>query len=190
MTTTTTKNTTPAAWIGCLACYNNGTLRGKWITAQQAADEMNGDEITYGGQAYKMKLAGGVEMTACRKCGGDEFDVFDTEHLPHKMTTAEFYRNAETLAALDDAGDLERITALAGWLGTNNLDTLIEYDADNYVGQYDTFQDYAEQYADDTALFADVPEHLAYYFDMAAYARDLQHDFYHDDATGHTWHSV
>lgn len=188
-TTPETTNTTPAAWIGCLSCYNNGQLRGQWITAQQAADEMTADEITYNGQAETI-TTGDYTAPRCRKCGGDEFDVFDTQHLPTKMTAAEFYKHATTLADLDDAGDLERITALAGWLGTNNLDTLIEYDADNYVGQYNTFQDYAEQYADDTALFADVPEHLAYYFDMAAFARDLQHDYYHDDTTGHTWHSV
>ena len=196
-TTPDTTTTTPAAWIGCLSCYNNGHLRGKWITAQQAADEMNSapniveaDKITYGGQAYEMKLAGGVQVTACRKCGGDEFDVFDTEHLPTKMTAAEFYRNAETLAALDDAGDLERITTLASWLGGSmTLDDLITYDETNYVGQWGTFQDYAEQYLDDVGDLATIPEHLAYYFDYASYARDLAHDYYHDDTTGHTWRS-
>lgn len=190
--TTTTETTTPTAWIGCLACYNNGHLRGQWITAQQAAEEML-EGVTYGGQAEEIteQLSQDLEITTtrCRKCGGDEFDVFDTEHLPTKMTAAEFYKHAETLADLDDAGDLERITALASWL-SGDLDTLIAYDQDNYVGQWDTFQDYAEQYADDTALFADVPKQLAYYFDMAAFARDLEHDYYHDDTTGHTWHSV
>lgn len=189
MNPTTTENTTPAAWIGCLACYNNGELRGKWITAQQAAEEML-EGVTYGGQAYKMKLAGGVEMTACRKCGGDEFDVFDSQHLPHKMTAAEFYKHAETLAELDDTGDLERITALAGFLGMEKLDELIAYDAENYVGQHDTFQDYAEQYLDDVGDLAKLPEHLAYYFDYEKYARDLAHSYLYDDATGHTWASV
>lgn len=187
-TTPETTTTTPAAWIGCLSCYNNGELNGKWITAQHAADEMAADEITYNGQALTI-TTGDYTAPRCRKCNGDEFDVFDTQHLPTKMTAAEFYKHAATLADLDDAGDLERITALASWL-SGDLDTLIAYDQDNYVGQYNTFQDYAEQYADDTALFADVPEHLTYYFDMAAFARDLEHDYYHDDTTGHTWHSV
>ena len=182
--TTTEQHTEPAAWIGCLSCYNNGTLRGKWITAQQAADEMTGDEITYAGQAF------GTTSPTCRKCGGDEFDVFDTEHLPHKMTAAEFYKNAETLAALDDAGDLERITALAGFLGMEKLDELITYDENNYVGQWNTFQDYAEHYADDTALLGTMPENLSYYFDWEKYAADLAHSFLYDDATGHTWHSA
>lgn len=190
---TTTKTTTPAAWIGCLACYNNGTLRGKWITAQQAADEMNGDEITYGGQAETVTTHDlGRPYTAprCRKCGGDEFDVFDTEHLPHKMNLAEFYKNAKTLAALDDAGDLERITALAGFLGMEKLDELIAYDENNYAGQHSTFQEFAEHYAEDTALLGNMPENLSYYFDWEKYAADLAHSFLYDDATGHTWHSA
>ena len=191
--TTTEQHTEPAAWIGCLSCYNRGTLRGKWITAQQAADEMNGDEITYGGQAETITTHDfGTPYTAprCRKCGGDEFDVFDTEHLPTKMGLLEFYKNAETLAALDDAGDLERITALAGFLGMETLDELITYDENNYAGQHSTFQEFAEQYADDTALLGDMPKNLSYYFDWEKYARDLAYSFLYDDATGHTWHSV
>lgn len=189
-TTPETTNTTPAAWIGCLSCYNSGQLRGKWITAQQAAEEQNETRVpTYGGTAGWHIDATGREHSRCIYCGGDEFDVFDTEHLPTKMTAAEFYKHAETLTELDDAGDLERITALADWL-SGDLDTLIAYDQDNYVGQWDTFQDYAESYADDVALLADTPEWIARYFDMAAFARDLEHDYYHDDTTGHTWQSV
>ena len=184
MTTTPETTTTPAAWIGCLSCYNNGELRGSWITAQHAAEEIAENETTYNNHAFP------TTPPTCRKCGGDEFDVFDTEHLPTKMTAAEFYKHAETFAELDDAGDLERITALASWLGGSmTLDDLITYDADNYVGQYDTFQDYAESYADDVALLADTPEWIARYFDMEAFARDLAHDYYHDDTTGHTWRS-
>lgn len=190
--TTTTETTTPAAWIGCLACYNNGHLRGKWITAQQAAEEML-ENVTYGGQAEEIteQLPQDLEITTtrCRKCGGDEFDVFDTEHLPTKMTAAEFYKHASTLADLDDAGDLERITALAGFLGMETLDELITYDEEHYAGQWDTFQDYAEQYLDDIGDLAKLPEGLAYYFDYEAYARDLAHDYYYDDTTGHTWRS-
>lgn len=190
--TTTEQHTEPAAWIGCLACYNNGQLRGKWITAQQAADEMNEiGTITYAGRGEPAHYPNtNTAYVACVQCGGDEWDVFDTEHLPHKMTAAEFYRNAETLAELDDAGDLEKITALAGFLGMEKLDELIAYDANNYVGQWNTFQDYAEQYLDDVGDLAAIPEHLAYYFDYEKYARDLAHSFLYDDATGHTWHSA
>ena len=85
---------------------------------------------------------------------------------------------------LDDAGDLERITVLAGFLGMETLDELIAYDQDNYCGQWNTFQDYAEHYAEDTALLGHMPENLAYYFDftyrvprdVAAYVRPLHRE--------------
>lgn len=188
MNTETTTNTTPAAWIGCLSCYNNGLLRGKWITAREAADDLNGDEITYKGQAETI-TTGNYTAQRCRKCGGDEFDVFDTEHLPARMNLLEFYKNAEQLAELDSAGTLEQITVLAAWLGTTDLADLIEYDENNYCGQWEKFQDYAEQYADETGDLAAIPEYLQTYFDHAKFARDLEHDYYYDDATGHTWRS-
>ena len=28
----------PRAWVGCLACYNNGSLVGEWFDASEAAD--------------------------------------------------------------------------------------------------------------------------------------------------------
>jgi len=191
---TTTTNTEPAAWIGCLSCYNNGHLLGTWITAQQAADEQNElGTIIYAGRGEPAHYPNtNTPYVACVQCGGDEFDVFDTEHLPTKMGVLEFYNNAETLAELD-ADTLERLTVLGQWLGNHpqmNLADLISYDDENYSGQWDTFQDYAENYADDTGLLDSMPDDLRHYFDYEAFARDLAHDYYHDDATGHTWRSV
>ena len=192
MNPTTTETTTPAAWIGCLACYNNGTLRGKWITAQQAADEMNGDEITYGGQAETVTTHDlGRPYTAprCRKCGGDEFDVFDTEHTPTSCRTLrEFYANAERLTELDEENTLPRLIVLSQYLGSStSLDDLAEFDQNHYVGEWGRFQDYAENLADDLNLLAGMAEHLAPYFDWKKWAADLEHEYYYDDATGHTW---
>jgi antirestriction protein len=193
--TTTQQHTEPTAWIGCLACYNNGTLRGKWITARQAADDIAEAErtdgtLTYAGQAEPATYPSGTTYARCVVCGGDEFDVFDTEHVPDGLhTLAEFYNHADILADLDDDGTLERINVLAGWLSTDKLENLIAYDADNYAGQFDTFQDYAEQYVDDTGLLAEAGD-LANYFDYEKFARDLEMDYYYDQNTGHTWRSV
>jgi antirestriction protein len=190
--TTTEQHTEPAAWIGCLACYNNGTLRGKWITARQAADEFNSDEpITYAGQAEPATYPSGTTYARCVACGGDEFHVFDMMNLGTiRPSVMSFYRDAEQLADLDDAGDLERILVLTGWLGTTSLDALIDYDAENYCGQWDTFQEWADDYIENSGLLVDAPEPLANYFDYDKYARDLEMDYYYDQATGHTWRSV
>jgi antirestriction protein len=195
--TTTEQHTEPAAWIGCLACYNNGTLRGKWITAQQAADDLT-DAIdhdtlpTYCGQAEpKIYELSGNRYAACVHCGGDEFDVFDTQNLPTtSRTLTAFYDDAERLADLDRNNDLERITVLASWLGTESLEQLIDYDAETYCGQWNTFQECADDYIDASGLLVDAPEPLASYFDYEKFARDLAHDYYYDDATGYAWYSA
>jgi len=194
---TTTTHTEPAAWIGCLSCYNNGKLRGKWITAQQAADDLT-DAIdhdtlpTYCGQAQpRIYELSGNRYAACVHCGGDEFDVFDTQHLPTtSRTLTAFYDDAERLADLDRNDDLERITVLASWLGTESLEQLIDYDADNYCGQWNTFLEYANDYIVSTGLLDDLPDYLSQYFDDEKFARDLAHEYYYDDATGYTWRSV
>lgn len=185
----------PAAWIGCLSCYNNGRLRGKWITAQQAADELadeidKGTKVTYGNQTAHTTNSATPSPT-CRKCGGDEFDVFDTQHTPASCRTVkDFYENAEQLAELHDTDDLTRLIALADWLGSaTTLDDLISYDNEHYAGKWNRLQDYAEHILDDLGELDGMPEHLRPYFDYEAYARDLAHDYYHDDTTGHTWRS-
>jgi len=193
---TTTTRTEPAAWIGCLSCHNSGRLVGRWITAREAADDIAEAErtdgaLTYGHQAEPATYPSGTTYARCVACGGDEFDVFDTEHVPADCRTlAEFYNNSDVLAELDDSGDLERINVLAGWLGTDKLASLIEYDADNYCGQWNTFLECANEYIVNAGLLDELPDHLAQYFDDEKFARDLEMDYYYDEATGHTWRSV
>ena len=178
----------PQVWAGCLSCYNAGRLRGAWITAEQAAAEVDADAITYGGQAEQIvtEYAEGhtITRTVCSKCGGDEFDVFDQEHTITRCTLGEFYDMAGQLDEMD-RDTHEALTVLAGWLGGSmTLDELHTYHEDNYAGQWDTFKDYAENYADKVGDLAAIPEHLQRYFDADTYARDLAYDYYHDTDSG------
>ena len=190
---TTQQAIIPQAWIGCLSCYNSGRLRGRWVTAEQAAAEIDADAITYGGQAEQVttEYSEGhtITRTVCSKCGGDEFDVFDQEHTITRCTVGQFYEMAQQLDEMDRATH-EALTVLAGWLMMETLDELITYHEDHYCGQWDTFRDFAEQSADDVGLLGEMPETLSQYFDWERYARDLEHDYYHDTATGHTWRSA
>lgn len=53
MTTRTNTDTTPRAWIGCLACYNNARLVGEWFDAE-AADEVTLADV-HGGAHRRSK---------------------------------------------------------------------------------------------------------------------------------------
>lgn len=183
-----TTTTTPRAWIGCLACYNNGRLRGQWIDAETAAAEVDADAITYGGQATPRTYPSGSAGVFCKACHGDEFDVFDYENVPRSCAgIRSFYDNANYLA---EAGSdlLERLQILSGWLGGDlTLEELATYDEDNYCGQWARFQDYAEHLADEIGLLGEMPETLSHYFDWEAWSRDLEHDYYTEN--GHIWRS-
>lgn len=65
----------PAIWLGCLSCYNNGRLNGKWITAEQATEPEAAE--TLNGLAT-LETINGYTATRCRKCFGDEFKQWIT----------------------------------------------------------------------------------------------------------------
>jgi hypothetical protein len=89
MTTTTTDHT-PRAWVGCLACYNGGSLVGEWLDADGLEDS---DTLA----------------AICTHPGHEELWVFDTDGLPGgEMSPDEAARKARALtdylAAADDYG--------------------------------------------------------------------------------------
>jgi antirestriction protein len=185
-TTTTTALDEPAIWLGCLSCYNNGRLNGKWITAEQAAEPEAAK--TLNGLAT-LKTVGSYIASRCRKCFGDEFDVMDYQLIPKSCATAkEFYKNAEQLAELHNDDKLGLLVILAGALdpaGLMSLDELAEYHENCYYGEHDTDTAFAEHYADEVGDTASVPEHMRNYIDYEYYARELLYDFMSE--AGHYW---
>src|SRR5699024_12880003 len=67
MTTRTNTDTTPRAWIGCLACDNNARLVGEWFDAETA------DEVTLA------DVHGGAHRV---HSGCEELWVMDHENIP------------------------------------------------------------------------------------------------------------
>lgn len=51
---------------------------------------------------------------------------------------------------------------------------------DYYIGVYDSWQDYIEQYIDKCVL-PELPEQYRYYFDTEAYARDVRYEDFHGE---------
>lgn len=182
----TSVDSDPRVWVGCLACYNAGRLRGKWITAERMAEEIDAERVTFLGLGVPSDRG-----TVCALCGGDEWDIMDHENVPRDCQSVRgFMDNADALVEMD-ADVLERLIVLGDWLGGSmSFNDLFQYDEDNYRGQWDTFKEYAENYADEVGDLDAMPEHLRDYFDIDAYARDLAFDYYHDDATGHVWRSA
>ena len=168
-------STTPRAWVGCLSCYNSGSLFGKWIDGTECEDLESAGIAT-------METVGEYSAYRCVKCFGDEFSVMDHENflglIKGECSTTEA---AEAARELENISDDER-EILAAWIG-NGMEFDLETMRDCYAGEFSSDEDFAEDYLESTGILLDIPEYLRYYFDISAYARDLMND--HFDFNGH-----
>lgn len=165
MTTGITKleGDTPAAWIGCLACYNNGVLNGAWYDLTEAFDE---DEIR-------------ESLEERGECDHEELWAFDIENLPvdSECSPVDLEDIPDLYAhAIDAFGDD------CGWEIYSKYckevwNAEISDMEDRFVGIWDTFDDYAYDLVDQTIDLDKALGSLASYFDYDAFARDLKYDY-------------
>lgn len=154
----------PRAWVGCLGCYNAGRLNGRWVEGLEAT---NVDTLA-------------TDEGFCRRCGSDEFWVFDHEGyagiLEGECSPAEAERLAEIL---EEATDPHALAAYVSYHGRHYLEEALETFDDAYRGEWDSEEQYAEELARDVGDLDAIPEHLRSYFDVGRYARDLFIGDYH-----------
>ncbi len=157
-------STTPAVWIGCLQCYNEGRLVGDWFPAVDAA----GDTTS---ALHGREIADGTH---------EELWCMDSEYIPvrHEMDPATATAWAELLTQVPEH---ER-APFDAWLldrdwHTEPDDLLLREFDDAYAGAWDSFADYARDYVANTGLLDGLHDDVARYFDHAAYARDLEHGY-------------
>ena len=163
----------PVAWIGCLGCYNAGRLVGRWFFAFEIADET------------------ATIPTTCDRCGSDEFDVFDTQNLPGRMTLREFAEQAGTINELytDDPDRYVRLLSLIRDGIAVTLTDADRWDEDNYRGQYESGGDLAEEYATDTGAISGTANWLLFAIDWQhVWDHTLRYDFH--ESNGHYWHNT
>lgn len=161
----TATTTEPRVWVGCLACYNAGRLVGDWFEGTEAGDVVAADLTSL---AYEDDDERAEHLTH------EELWVFDHEGygglLSGECSPAEAQRLAELLEALDDH---ERAPFVV-WVsdGCGDADD-VERFQDAYRGEWDTFEQYADQLAEDCGVFAGVPEDMQPYIAIDRWARDL-----------------
>nr|WP_274617613.1 antirestriction protein ArdA [Nesterenkonia sp. AY15] len=166
MSATTTTPSGPRAWVGCLACYNEGTLMGDWFPAVEAVEVTSGD----------------VHDAVIVSQTHEELWVFDHEGLP---LTGELDPTEASAWAhrLLEAPKHER-DALGAWVrsgdciteGDSKLPVISEF-AERYCGEWPSFFDFAQNLAEEIGLLSEVPENVTCYFDWNAWTRDLGLDY-------------
>lgn len=146
----------PMIYVACLAAYNAGHLHGEWLDAAREPAEIHED-------------IRGILDSSPVVSGGD-FAIHDYEDFG-AINISEYYGITEVshLALLiDEHGDA--FAAYASHVG-------IEYATeesfkDAYHGHWESEQAYAEHLFDE--VYAnEVPEHLRFYIDYEAFARDI-----------------
>lgn len=166
MTITMQDTDTPSAWVGCLGCYNNGNLFGKWLPGNVC------DDLEAAGLA-RIETIGDYTAARCVKCGGDEFNVFDHENFGGLLSGECSPVEAREAAELwEQAPESER-EAWAAYLDNIGKGATYSDFQDNYIGEFNSDYEIAEEFANECGLLDEMPESLRRYFDFDAYARDL-----------------
>ncbi len=146
---------TPKIYVACLAAYNNGHLHGTWIELSKDIDEV-WKEIK---EMLKTSPIPEAEEYAIHDYEGfSNLHLSEYECIERVHELAEFIEeNGELGAGLIDhfCGDLEEAKRAR----------------QNYYGEYASLADYAIQLTEETS---EVPQHLEFYIDYEAIARDIE----------------
>ena len=154
----------PCIYVANLGAYNAGRLVGKWLdlTTFKTAEELQEavDRIAnYLGSIY-----------------GDEWAIHDYSHCVNMGENPDLEKLLEVAQKCIEEG-YDKIKAFLEIYSIEDLD----YFDDSYQGEWDSFQEYAENYFDECYLF-DVPEYIQPYIDYKKFAEALSDDHQEVDA--------
>lgn len=150
-----TTKTTPRVYVACLASYNAGRLHGRWIDADQDADDIRDD--------IAAMLAESPAPDA------EEFAIHDHEGLGDIGEFESIDRVAAIGQAVAEAGD--DAPALLAWLDNDKANDPDEF-SDHYAGQWESLAEFAEQFHEESGDIPNCP--LAGYIDWDSVGHDMK----------------
>lgn len=159
MTMTDVTHDTPRAWVGCLGCYNEGNLVGKWL---DDPDEIREYECPRPTTIYNLH---------------EELWVMDHENAPWlsgECSPSEFADKAE---AFTDAVTNLDADVVAAYIANHGIE-YVEWDeledkvTESFAGRYADLADFAYKSAEESEGLPEGP--YANYVDWEAVGRDLE----------------
>lgn len=149
---------TPAVWVGCLACYNDGNLVGDWVGAFEAGD-----------------------FIPCNQPGHEERQAMDHEGFLGALDGETSPEEAQDLAERmrDELSDMDS-KKVAAWIehSHNTGDDFmecVESFQDSYDGTFDTRLDWAWGYMDNTGMLNELPHWVNQSAVVEAWLNDVEH---------------
>lgn len=152
-----------------LSNYNNGKLIGKWFDLDGISKDDHQEEL----QAWLEELTEETGELCEEWILGDVEDVPDHLHGEWDVYD-EFFLIQEFLSTTHLDDDVV-------WAGVE-LGISLDRIEDAYVGQFDSYEQMAEQYVDE-GFFGDVSESLSFYIDYDKLGRTLSYEY--QDHDGH-----
>ena len=154
-------------YVASLEAYNNGRMVGDWITPT--------DYLSF--EKFNDAIQVATEYA-------DEVAVHDYDGIDLDNEYPDFEELYYFCQALKDSWvDEEVILAYAEYTGDELDNELIANAENNYVGTFGSFQEYADEWADEQ--LRDTDDVLKNYFDYESHARDLEYDFMVCDVSNH-----
>lgn len=152
----TTEVTTPRIYVASLSDYNAGRLHGAWIDAAQSAEAIT--------QEVELMLSTSSEP------GAEEWAIHDFEGFEgiELGQWESFERVAELACKVEMHGN-----AFSGFVALFGADADPDTFDDAYAGEWDSVEDYAWDLID-AGVLGEIPQPLAPYIDVKAFARDLE----------------
>jgi len=155
----------PRIYVACLAAYNAGRLHGRWINADQAAEDIHDD--------VQAMLSGSPQPRA------EEWAIHDYEGFG-KLRLGE-WESFERVSAIA-AGIAAHGDAFTAWLSYDSERDPSDPQAfdDAYRGEWESLHSYADDYADSIGLHDAAQRARSPYVtvDVDALARDLEIEMY------------
>lgn len=147
--------TLPRIYVACLASYNNGLLHGKWIDANQSAEEIQ-NEVN-------------ALLAASPVPGAEEWAIHDYEGFGVRLSEGESFETVAAYAEFITEHGTLAMALLSHFCGdlTEAQQTL----ENCYAGCHRQLADFAQELTEDTVT---IPEALQYYIDYEAMARDME----------------
>jgi antirestriction protein len=151
---------TPKIYVASLADYNNGTLYGKWIDADQSGDAIQ-DEVN--------AMLKASSIPNCEEWAIHAHEGFDDIVINEYDSFEKVSKLAELLAAHGKA--------YSAWYNNDgnreDLEDLEEKFNECFIGEYESLADYAEQFTAESGQ--EIPEYLANYIDYEAMGKDWEY---------------
>ncbi len=156
--------TEPRIYVASLSDYNAGTLHGVWIDATQEPDDILAEVQAMLAESPTAKAEG----STAEEWAIHDHEGFEGLEIDEHATFEEVSELAQAIA--------EHGAAYAAYVDHvgHHYATPAGFE-DQYLGEYDSAEDYAEEYIDSTGALESMPESLRDYFDYEKFARDLNY---------------